>query len=98
MEKLNTSKTFLKMAGTDAYPSSYPPRSAPGHKLHKPSKESGNFSYLARLILFFFIKRQSQRGGGGHGPMPPLNTLLTGTRKGVQSLGLQAIRNSKMNQ
>ena len=40
MEKLYTSKTFLKMAGgKDAYPSSYDP----GHKLQKPSKESGTF-------------------------------------------------------
>ena len=38
--KLYTSKTFLKMAGgKDVYPSSY----APGHKLQKPSKESGTF-------------------------------------------------------
>ena len=27
----------------DANPSSYPPESAPGHKLRKPSKESGKF-------------------------------------------------------
>ena len=27
----------------DAYPSSYPPEPAPGHKLHKPSKESDKF-------------------------------------------------------
>ena len=27
----------------DAYPSSYPPGSAPGHKLEKPLKESGIF-------------------------------------------------------
>ena len=56
----------------DAYPSSYPPVSAPGHKLQRPSKESGMyFSHLAPLILFFFTKRQSQKEGG-HGSMPPL--------------------------
>ena len=35
MEKLYTSKTFLKVAGERG--------SAPGHKLQKPSKESGIF-------------------------------------------------------
>ena len=45
-----------------------PPGSAPGHKLQKPSKESGVFSHLALLILFFFTKRQSQRGEGGMAP------------------------------
>ena len=33
------------------------------------------FSHLAPLILFFFTKKQSQKGGG-HRAMPPLNTLL----------------------
>ena len=42
-----------------AYPTSYPP----GHKLQKPSKESGIFSHLAPLILSFFTKRQSKKGG-----------------------------------
>ena len=32
---------------------------------------------LAPFILFFFPERQSQKGVGGHGSMPPpLNTLL----------------------
>ena len=29
------------------------------------------FSHLAPLILFLFTKKQSQKGGGGHGTMPP---------------------------
>ena len=33
----------------DAYPSSYPPESAPGHKLQKPSKESGIFQSLGTI-------------------------------------------------
>ena len=39
MEKLCTSKTFLKMAGGMMHTPH--PGSAPGHKLQKPSKESG---------------------------------------------------------
>ena len=48
------------------------PHSTPGHKLQKPSKESGIFSHLASLILFFFNKKRSQKGGErGHGPTVP---------------------------
>ena len=32
-------------------------------------KSLAYFSHLARLVLLFFTKRQSQKGG--HGPMPP---------------------------
>ena len=58
MENLYTSKTFLKMLGRrieDAYRSSYPPGSAPGHKLQKPSKESGIFQSLGTInfVLFY---------------------------------------------
>ena len=74
MEKLNASKTFLKMAGGRMYtPYPSPPGSAPGHKPPKPSKESGifqQFSHLAPLILFFFTERQSQ-GGAWHNALPP---------------------------
>ena len=60
----------------DAYPSSYLSGFAPGHKLQKPSKESDIFqSLVAPSVLFFFTKRQNQKGG--HITMaPPLNTLL----------------------
>ena len=59
----------------DAYLSSYPPRSAPGHKLRKPSKESGIFQSLGTINFVLFIKRRSRKGD--HGPMAlSLNTLL----------------------
>ena len=35
----------------DAYPSSYPAGSAPGHKLQKPSKESGIFQSLGTISI-----------------------------------------------
>ena len=70
--KLYTSKAFLKMAGGRMHtPHATPsPGSAPGHKLQKPSKESGIFSHLAPLILLFCTKRQSQEGGAWHNPLP----------------------------
>ena len=39
----------------DAYPSPYPAGSAPGHKLPKPSKESGIFQSLGTInfVLFY---------------------------------------------
>ena len=60
----------------NAYPSSYPldPPLAISCKNHPNSL--AYFSHLAPLILLFFTKRQSQKGGG-HGTMArPLNTLL----------------------
>ena len=50
----------------DACSSSYhpiPPVSAPGHKLHKPSKESGIFQSLGIINFVLFTKKQNQRGG-----------------------------------
>ena len=44
--------------------------SAPGQKLQKPSKESGIFQSLCSIDFVLFTKRQIQKGGGGHGPMP----------------------------
>ena len=51
----------------DACSSSYhpiPPVSAPGHKLQKPSKESGIFQSFGTINFVVFTKRQNQRGGG----------------------------------
>ena len=48
----------------DAYPSSYPPGSVRDPKLQKPSKESGIFQSFGTIILFFFTKKQSQKGKG----------------------------------
>ena len=41
-----------------------PPVSAPGHKLQKPSKESGLFQSLGTFDFVLFTKRQSQKGRG----------------------------------
>ena len=57
----------MKTAGEgDTYPSSHPPGSAPGHKLQRPSKESGIFQSLG-TICTFLLKGKVKRGGGGGG-------------------------------
>ena len=38
----------------DAYPSFYPPESAPGIKLQKPSKESGIFQSFGTITFVLF--------------------------------------------
>ena len=48
-----------------------PSRFAPGHMQQKPSKESGIFKHLAPLVLFFFAKKQSKKGGRGMEQCPP---------------------------
>ena len=78
MEKLYTSTTFLKMAGgkmhSNAYPSSYSPVSAHGHKLRKPSKKSGIFQSLGTISFVPFYEKVESKGGPWHNA--PLNTLL----------------------
>ena len=75
MEKLYTSKTFLKVAGGRVHtPSSYLPSHRLSYRNHQ--KSLAYFSHLAPLILYFFTERQSQRGGGYGTTAPPLNTLL----------------------
>ena len=62
MEKLHTSKEFLKMAFGrmhSPHPTTLHPPLAISYISHQ------YFSHLAPLILFFFTKRQSQMGGGG---------------------------------
>ena len=51
MEKLYTSKTFLKMAGERMHTLILPP----GHKLQKPLKESGIYQSLGTIgfVLFY---------------------------------------------
>ena len=51
MKKLYASKTFLKMAGGRMHrlPLILLPGSAPGHKLQKPSKESGKYQSLGTI-------------------------------------------------
>ena len=73
MEKLLTSKTFLKMAGGRMHtPHPTPLDPPPGHKLQKPSKKSGIFQSLGTIIfVLFLLKSRVKRGGGGHGTMAP---------------------------
>ena len=64
MEKLCTSKTFLKMAGGRMlmpHPTPLYPPLAISYRNHQ--KSLAYFSHLAPLVLFFFTKRQSQKGG-----------------------------------
>ena len=65
------SKTFLKMAGGKMHtlhPTPLSPPQAISYRNHH--KTLAYFSHMAPLILFFFIKKQSQGGGERHGPMP----------------------------
>ena len=83
MEKLYASKAFLKMTDGRMHTLILAPLDPPlaiSHRNHQNSL--AHFSHLAPLILFFFTKRQSQKGGGGHGTMlSPLNTLLRSKAK-----------------
>ena len=73
MEKLFTSKTFSKMVDGWLRTLILPSASAPGHKLQKPSKESGIFQSLGTIsfALFYYSRRQSQKGGTRHNAPPP---------------------------
>ena len=62
MEKLYTSKAFLKMAGGrmhTSHPTPLDPPLATSYRNHQNSLIY--FSHLAPLILFFFTKKQSQK-------------------------------------
>ena len=72
MEKLYTSKAFLKMAGGRMH-APHPTSLAISYKNHQ--KSLAYFSHLAPLILFFLLKGKVKREG--HSTMPPLNTLLS---------------------
>ena len=64
MEKLCTSKTFLKMAGGRmliSHPTPLDPPLAISYRNYQ--KSLAHFSHLASLVLLFFTKRQSQKGG-----------------------------------
>ena len=71
------SKTFLKMAGGRMHvPHSTPLDSPVAISFSNHQENLAYFSHLlAPLVLFFFTKRQSQKGGPWHNG-PPLNTLL----------------------
>ena len=61
------SKTFLNMVGGRMH-TPHPTLLAISYRNHL--KSLAYFSHLAPLILFFFTKRQSQKGRGEHGTMP----------------------------
>ena len=72
MAKLCTSKTFLKMASgkmLTSHPTPLDPPLAISYRNYQMSLSY--FSHLASLVLFFFTKRQIQKGG--HGTKYPLN-------------------------
>ena len=78
MEKLYTSKAILKMAGRRMHslPLILTLGLATGHKLQKPSKESGMFQSLGTIsFVLFLLKGRVKKGEGWHNG-PPLNTLL----------------------
>ena len=72
MEKLYALKAFLKMAGERMHAphlTSLDSLQATSYRNHQ--KNLAYFSHLAPLVLFLFIKRQSQNEGGearGHAP------------------------------
>ena len=69
--KLYASKTFLKMAGWRMHIPHPTPLDSPlaiSYKNHQNNVTY--FSHLAPLVLFFFTKRQSQKGEG-HGTKAP---------------------------
>ena len=71
MEKLYTSKPFLKMAGGKMHalhPTPLDPPMAISYRNHQ--KKLAYFSHLAPLVSFFFTKRQGQKGRE-HDTMPP---------------------------
>ena len=74
MEKLYSSKAFLKMAGGKMhtpYPPPLYPLQAISHGNHQ--KSLAYFSHLAPLILFFFTKKQfffTKKQGMAQCPLP----------------------------
>ena len=60
MEKLCTSKTFLKMAGEKMH-TLHPNPLAISYRIHQ--KSLGYFSHLASSILFFLLKSRVKRVG-----------------------------------
>ena len=88
MEKLYTSKGFLKIGGRILL--ILTSVSAPGHKLQKPSKEFGIFQSLGTVNFVVFTKRQSEKGGPWPNA-PPLNTLLAQPLQRVRANNTAAV-------
>ena len=78
MKKLYTFKSFSKTAGGRRHtPHPTPARSAPGHKLQKPSKESGPFHSLGAInFVNFLLKDKVKRRGPGVGEEDGTTPLL----------------------
>ena len=79
MDKLYTSKTHLKMAGGKMYtPGPHPiPLDLPLAMSYGSHQRSlAYFSYSAPLVLLFFTKRQSQKGGAWHDALPKIRSCL----------------------
>ena len=78
-EQLDTSTTFLKMAGGrmhTLHPTTpLDPYLAISYRNHQESLTY--FSHLAPLTLFYFTKKQSQMGGGGGRAWHYASTLNT---------------------
>ena len=77
MEKLCTSKIFLKMASGRMHiphPTPLDPFLAMSYRNYQ--KSLVYFSHLAQLVLFFFTKKPTQKGRGDITQCSPLNTLL----------------------
>ena len=71
MEKVYASKTFLKMAGGRMHIPHLTPLDSPltiSYRNHQ--KNLAYFSHLAPLVLFYFTKRRSQKGGMAQWPLP----------------------------
>ena len=65
-EKIVYIRNISKTAdGRRHTPHPIPPRSAPGHKLQKLSKESGIFQSHGTIYFVNFLQSQEERTGGG---------------------------------
>ena len=59
---------------------------APGHKLQKPSKESGLFQSLGTINFVLFLLKGGVKRGGGQGTMPPPKYALVSTFRPIKVL------------
>ena len=77
MEKLHSSKTFLKMVGGRMQTPHPTPLDSPITISYRSlQKNLAYFSHLAPLVLFFLLKGRVRRGEGNGTKAPSLNKLL----------------------
>ena len=84
MEKLYTGTSkmiFENGRWEDALSSLYPPGSASGHKLQKPSKGSGIFQSLGSINCSFLLKNGVKWGKGAWRNAPPKYAPAMGNAK-----------------